>query len=168
MAMKLREQPGEKTHASKQEKMHFTFSDTIAGYVTSVDQTRKTFTLKTAGDREFQVKLTNTIYAELVRNLGEPFQDPGVPLESLLAPGRYLFACGIFYPEAGDFGFEAKHVILAGRNNDVYRFETPDWRVQQTRALADFYFNPQSHDGVIDYRTYPKPPTPHEQQSESR
>ena len=126
MAMKLREQPGEKMHASKEEKMHFTFSDTIAGYVTSVDQARKTFTLRTAGDREFQVKLTNTTYAELVRNLGEPFQDPGVPLESLLAPGRYLFACGIFYPEAGDFRFEAKHVILAGRHNDEYRFETSD------------------------------------------
>src|SRR5436190_133190 len=86
MAMKLREQPGEKMHPSKEEKMHFTFSDTIAGYVTTVDQVRKTFTLKTAGDREFQVKLTNTTYAELVRNLGETFQDPGVPLESLLAP----------------------------------------------------------------------------------
>ena len=154
MAMKLREQPGEKMHPSKEEKMHFTFSDTIAGYVTTVDQARKTFTLKTAGDREFQVKLTNTTYAELVRNLGEPFQDPGVPLESLLAPGRYLFACGIFYPEAGDFGFEAKHVILAGRNNDEYRFETPDWWVQQIRALADFYFNAQFPDGVIDYRNY--------------
>src|SRR2546423_15413802 len=107
MTMKLREQPGEKMHPSKEEKMHFTFSDTIAGYVTSVDQARKTFTLRTAGYKEFQVKLTNTTYAELGRNLGEPFQDPSVSLERLLAFGRYLFACGIFYPEAGAFRFVA-------------------------------------------------------------
>ena len=66
MAMKLREQPGEKMHPSKEEKMHFTFSDTIAGYVTSVDQARKTFTLRTAGDKEFQVKLTAHFAADVV------------------------------------------------------------------------------------------------------
>src|ERR1700681_1680075 len=141
MVVKLPEQPGEKTEkngASRVEKMQFTFSDTIAGYVKSVDRDKKFFTLQTADDREFQIKLTDMTYAELVRNLGEPFQDPGVPLENLLAPGRYLFACGIFYPEAGDFRFEAKHIILAGRNSDEYRFESPDWWGQQIRALADF------------------------------
>jgi len=154
MVVKFREQPGEKTHSSNVEKMQFTFSDTVAGYVTSVDKSKKTFILKTADNREFQVKLTDTTYAELLRNLGEPFQDPGVALENLLTPGRYLFACGIFYPEKGDLHFEAKHIILAGRNSDEYRFETPDWWVQQIRALADFYFNAQFPDGVIDYRNY--------------
>ncbi len=154
MVVELREQSEEKMHASKQEKMLFTFSDTVAGYVTSVEADGKNFTLKTSDDREFHVSLTNATYAELVRNLGEPFQDPGVPLEKLLTPGRYLFACGIFYPEAGDLRFEAKHIILAGRNSDEYRFETPDWWVEQIRALADFYFNAQFPDGVVDYRNY--------------
>ena len=154
MVVKLREQPGEKMHPSKVEKMQFTFSDTVAGYVTSVDKGKKTFILKTADNKEFQVKLTDTTYAELIRNLGEPFQDPGVALENMLTAGRYLFACGIFYPEKGDLRFEAKHIILAGRNSDEYRFEKPDWWVQQIRALADFYFNAQFPDGVVDYRNY--------------
>jgi len=154
MVVKFRELSNEKAQDSQKENMHFTFSDTVAGYVTAVDQDKKTFTLKTSGDNEFQVKLTNTTYTELVRNLGEPFQDPGVSLESLLLPGRYLFACGIFYPETSDFRFEAKHIILAGRNSNEYRFESPDWWVQQIRALAEFYFNAQFPDGVIDYRNY--------------
>ena len=123
MVIKYREQSEEKMQSSKTEKVQFTFSDTVAGYVTSVDKGKKTFTLKTAANKEFQVKLTNTTYAELLRNLGEPFQDPGVALEDLLAAGRYLFACGIFYPEKGELRFEAKHIILAGRNSDEYRFE---------------------------------------------
>jgi mannose/cellobiose epimerase-like protein (N-acyl-D-glucosamine 2-epimerase family)/anti-anti-sigma regulatory factor len=154
MVIKYREQSEEKMQSSKTEKVQFTFSDTVAGYVTSVDKGKKTFTLKTAANKEFQVKLTNTTYAELLRNLGEPFQDPGVALEDLLAAGRYLFACGIFYPEKGELRFEAKHIILAGRNSDEYRFEKPDWWVQQIRALADFYFNAQFPDGVVDYRNY--------------
>src|SRR5437588_9522843 len=117
MVVKFREQSGEQMHGLVG-KMQFTFSDMIAGYVTSVDQGKKIFALKTTDGKEFQVKLTNTTYTELVRNLGEPFQDPGVPLESILAPGRYLFAYGIFYPEAGDLRFDAKQVILAGRAND--------------------------------------------------
>jgi mannose/cellobiose epimerase-like protein (N-acyl-D-glucosamine 2-epimerase family)/anti-anti-sigma regulatory factor len=154
MVTKYREQSAEKTQSSKVEKVQFTFSDTIAGYITSVDKGKKIFTLKTADNKEFQVKLTDTTYAELLRNLGEPFQDPGVALEDLLTPGKYLFACGIFYPEKGGLRFEAKHIILAGRNSDEYRFEKPDWWVQQIRALADFYFNAQFPDGVIDYTTY--------------
>src|ERR1700730_10677458 len=154
MVVKFRDQSEEMAHSSKVEKMQFTFSDMIAGYVTSFEKGKKIFTLKTAENQEFQIKLTDTTYAELLRNLGEPFQDPGVALENLLMPGRYLFACGIFYPEKGVLRFEAKRIILAGRNKDEYRFETPDWWVQQIRALADFYFNAQFPDGVVDYRNY--------------
>ena len=136
------------------EKMHFTFSDTIAGYVTSFDDKKKAFGLKTTDDREFQVKLTTTTSGELVQNLDEPFQSPGVPLESLLIPGRYLFAYGIFYPEAGECTFEAKRVILVGRSTNEYRFETPNWWIRQIRSLAEFYFKAQFSDGIIDYRNY--------------
>src|SRR5947207_677311 len=75
----------------------WTFSDTIAGYVSSCDAGQRTFGLKTTDGREFQVHLTAATYGEVLRNLGEPFQDPGAPLESLMTPGRHLFAYGIFY-----------------------------------------------------------------------
>ncbi len=154
MVLKLPEKPGMMRHSSRQGNMQFTFSDTISGYITSVEQDKRCFTMKTADGREFQVKLTDTTYAEVLRNLGEPFQDPGMALENLLEGGRYLFASGIFYPEAGDLHFEAKHIILAGRSKDEYRFESPDWWIEQIRALAEFYFNAQFPDGVVDYRNY--------------
>jgi mannose/cellobiose epimerase-like protein (N-acyl-D-glucosamine 2-epimerase family)/anti-anti-sigma regulatory factor len=136
------------------DKLSWEFSDTIAGYVTTFERDGKTFGLRTNDDREFQVKLTDATYAELVQNLDEPFQDPRAPLESIITPGKYLFACGIFYPEEGLVRFEAKRIILVGRNTDEYRFEVPDWWIRQIRSLADFYFNAQFPDGTIDYRNY--------------
>src|SRR5438105_542439 len=135
-------------------KMNFTVSDTIAGYVTAADPGKKTFTLKTTDGREFQVKLTDATYGELMQNLGEPFQDPGAPLESVVTPDKYLFAYGIYYPEAGDLVFEAKHIIFPGRSVDEYRFEVQDWWIRQIHALAEFYLNAQFPDGTIDYRNY--------------
>jgi mannose/cellobiose epimerase-like protein (N-acyl-D-glucosamine 2-epimerase family)/anti-anti-sigma regulatory factor len=136
-------------------EMRFTFADTIAGYVTTpVDADKKTFGLKTTDDRAFVVTLTDTTYGELLRNLDEPYQDPGAPLENVLTPGKYLFAYGIFYPEGGGFTFEAKHLILTGRKLDDYRFEEPDWWIKQIRSLAEFYYHAQFPDGNIDYRNY--------------
>jgi mannose/cellobiose epimerase-like protein (N-acyl-D-glucosamine 2-epimerase family)/anti-anti-sigma regulatory factor len=135
--------------------MHFTFSDTIAGYVTSAkDLIAGTFGLQTSDGREFQVKLTDVTYAEVIRNPGEPFQDPGMPIESLLVPGRYMFAYGIFYPEGGDYKFEAKHLVAVGQTEHDWRFESADWWINQIRDLAEFYFTAQFPDGVIDYRNY--------------
>ncbi len=135
-------------------RMNFTVADTITGYVTSTDMSKKTFGLRTSDNREFQVKLTDTTYAEFVRNLDEPFLAPEVPLESMLTPGRYLFAYGIFYPESDDLRFEVKHITFVGRQVDEYCFERPDWWVKQVRSLADFYFNAEFPDGNIDYRNY--------------
>jgi mannose/cellobiose epimerase-like protein (N-acyl-D-glucosamine 2-epimerase family) len=132
----------------------FTFSDTIAGYVTTFDAGKKMFGLKTTDEREFQVKLTDATYAEMIRNLNEPFQDPGAPLESMLVPDRYLFAYGVFYPEAGDYAFEAKHITFVGQHVGEYRFEKADWWIKQIRSLADFYYNAQFPDDVIDFRNY--------------
>jgi mannose/cellobiose epimerase-like protein (N-acyl-D-glucosamine 2-epimerase family)/anti-anti-sigma regulatory factor len=135
-------------------EIRFTFSDTIAGYVTEINTEAKTFDLKTTDDRNFRVQLTDVTYGEVIRNLGEPFQDLGMPLEQALKPGAYLFAYGIFYPENNDYQFEAKHLIFAGRNPDEYRFEAPDWWIQQIRALAEFYLRAQFPDGKIDYSNY--------------
>jgi mannose/cellobiose epimerase-like protein (N-acyl-D-glucosamine 2-epimerase family)/anti-anti-sigma regulatory factor len=135
--------------------MHFTFSDAIAGYVTSAgDPQQGTFGLKTSDGREFLVELTDATYAEGVRNLGEPFQDPGVPIANLLTPGRFLFAYGIFYPEADDHRFQAKHIVVVGQSAGDWRHEQPDWWLNQIRGLAEFYLEAQFPDGVIDYANY--------------
>lgn len=137
------------------DKMHFTFSDTIAGYVTAVkDASDGTFGLKTSDGREFDVKLTDATYAEVIRNPNESYQDPGAPIQNLLVPGRFLFAYGVFYPEGGDYILEAKRLVLVGRIENEWRFESPDWWVNQIRHLAGFYFKAQFPDGVIDYRNY--------------
>lgn len=135
--------------------MHFTFSDTVAGYVSAPpDAVTKTFKLKTTDEREFAVKLTDTTYAEITRNLGENFLAPEGALESLLVPGRYLFVYGIFYHEGGAFKFEAKHIVLTGQQKDEFRFEEQDWWIKQVRAIADFYYNAQFPDGIVDYHNY--------------
>ncbi len=140
------------------DKMHFTFSDTIAGYVTATtDSSDGMFGLKTSDGREFQVKLTDATYAEVIRNSSEPYQNPvtpSTPIQNMLTPGRFLFAYGIFYPEGGDHILEAKHLVFVGRTENDWRFESPDWWIIQIRDLAEFYFNAQFPDGVVDYRNY--------------
>ncbi len=136
------------------EKMHFTFSDTVAGYVTSLDRQQKTFTLKSSDGREFLIKFSDGTYAEVMRNLNEPFQDPGMALEDLFTPGRYLLAYCVVYNEASDFIFEAKRIIVTGHGESDFRFEEPDWWTKQVDALASFYYNAQFPEGSVDYRNY--------------
>jgi len=135
-------------------KIDFTFSDTIAGYVTAFDEKAGTFGLKTSDGRWFTVKLTDATYAEVTRNLEEPWQDPGKPIPALLETGRFLYAHGVFYPEGGDFTFEAKHLLLVGRGKDEYVFEAQDWWAKQTRSIGDFYLSAQFEGGPIDFKQY--------------
>jgi mannose/cellobiose epimerase-like protein (N-acyl-D-glucosamine 2-epimerase family)/anti-anti-sigma regulatory factor len=137
------------------DKMHFTFSDTIAGYVTTApDSPTGKFGLKTSDGREFEVQLNDATYAELIRNPSEQYRDAGAPVQSVLIPGRFLFVYGIFYPEGDDCILEAKHLVLVGEDEHDWRFESPDWWVNQIRDLAEFYFNAQFPEGVIDYQNY--------------
>src|SRR5688572_28014278 len=92
----------------------FSFSDTIAGYVVTTDKAAGTFTLKTSDGRDYPVLIAPASYAELVRNLGESYADCTGQMKEMLVPGRYLYAYGTFYPEAGK-PFEAKHLIFVGR-----------------------------------------------------
>jgi mannose/cellobiose epimerase-like protein (N-acyl-D-glucosamine 2-epimerase family)/anti-anti-sigma regulatory factor len=133
--------------------INFTFSDTISGYVTSFDEATDTFGIKTPGGDEFNVTLGANCYAELVRNLGEAFQDCTGPMRSMLTPGRFLFTYGIFFPEDA-LRYEAKHLIFLGRNPGEFRFEAADWWVQQVRSIGDFYLKAQFPDGEIDYAQY--------------
>jgi mannose/cellobiose epimerase-like protein (N-acyl-D-glucosamine 2-epimerase family) len=135
-------------------KMRFTFTDTIAGYVTSFDWDQQSFGLKTSDDRVFEVALTPTTYAEGVRNFGEDYIDYTGQMRDMLVPERFLFAYGTFYPEGGDFRMEAQRIVFLGRTERGYRFEEPDWWVNMIRALGDFYLKAQFPDGKIDYRAY--------------
>jgi len=132
----------------------FTFSDTIAGYVTGFDRATDTYTVKTSGGQEFQIKLKSNTYAQVVRNLGDPYQDSTGPMRDMLVPGRFLFTYGIFYPEASGPVFEAQFILFLGRKADEYVIERPDWWVRQIEEIGDFYLHAQFGDEPVDYRGY--------------
>ncbi len=136
----------------------FTFSDLIAGYVTSYDKNKDTCKVKTSDDREYTIHLTDLTNAELVRNLGEGYQGATDQLRGMLTPGRFMLAYGIFYPtQDGDNPFEAKSILFPGRSSDKYSFEKQDWWLKQVKELADFYLNDEfdvDHGGKINYRKY--------------
>lgn len=135
----------------------FSFSDLIAGYVTKFDSQQGDFgifSLKTSDGRRFEVALTEDTYAELVRNLGEPYHDCTSEIQAMLVPERYLYAYGIFYPQGDQHQFEVHHLVFLGKEEDEYLFEKPDWWINQLRSLADFYLRAQFHEDDIDYENY--------------
>lgn len=137
-------------------QIDFTFSDLIAGYVTAYDADNDSFGLKTSDGREYTVHFSANCYAELVRNLGEPFHDATGAMRDMLAPGRYLFAYGVFYPDGPEksYAFDAKHIVFPGRTEEQFVFEKQDWWITQVRQLADFYLESEFGDGEIDYAQY--------------
>jgi mannose/cellobiose epimerase-like protein (N-acyl-D-glucosamine 2-epimerase family) len=130
------------------------YSDLIAGYVTAADAAAGAFDVRTPGGAQHRVKLTRDTYAEMVRNLGEPYASADVG--ALLAPGQYVFAYGIRYAENGRTEFEAKHLVFPGSAaaDPPYVFEQPDWWVRQIGQLADFYIRAQFEGKPIDYANY--------------
>jgi len=131
----------------------FTFSDLVAGYVKGFDQTTDSYVVTTPGGKDVAVSIGVNCYAEVVRNLGEGFQDATGPMREMLVPGRFVFSYGIFYPE-DVLKFEAKHLVFLGRSQDEWRFEAQDWWVKQIRQICDFYLNAQFPDGHIDFSQY--------------
>ncbi len=137
-----------------EERMSFSFADTIAGYVTDFDPAQDTFGLRTSDGRVFVVALAETTNAQVIRNLGEPYVDATGAIRDMLVPGRYLYAYGVFYPEAGHHAFEAERLTFVGTRAHDYAFEDPDWWVQQVWQMADFYYRAQFGTGEIDWRGY--------------
>lgn len=129
-------------------------ADSFAGYVTRFDPAAKVFELRTAAGQVVQAQITETTYAEVLRNLGEPYADCTDRIPAFLVPGRFLLAYGIRYPKAGGAEFEAKQLIFPGLRPDEYRFESPDWWTRQIRELADFYLRAEFGDGPVDFRNY--------------
>jgi len=138
-------------------KIDFTFSDTIGGYVTHFNRHERSFGISTSDGRQFKAHLTPTTYARISQNLGEGYIDATGRLGQLLTPGQMLFAYGIFYPENDDNKFEVKWIVFPGNEPNVYRHEEQDWWIKQIHAIASSYMKwqfgyPQS--GKIDWRDY--------------
>jgi len=145
------ESPGPTTDVVR---MNFSFADTIAGYVTRYEPAADTFGLRTSDGRDFEVSLTETTNAQVIRNLGEPYIDATGSMRDMLVPGRYMYAYGVFYPEAGQQAFEAERLTFVGQHAVDYAFEEPDWWVRQIWQMADFYYRAQFGDGEPDWRGY--------------
>jgi len=133
--------------------MSFTLTDTIMGYVTGYDEDSDSFGLRTSDGREYQVYLTGNTFALEIRNFGEGYRDATGTLRDNLVPDRLLFAYGIYYPEGEGTKYEAKQITFAGSRHD-YRFEEPQWWIEQARSIADFYLNGQFPDGKYNWREY--------------
>ncbi|GGJ52090.1 AGE family epimerase/isomerase [Deinococcus roseus] len=140
--------------ASSGNQINFTFSDTIAGYVTEFDREKQTFGLKTTDGRVFTVNLKSNTYAYLSRNLGEPYLDATGQIFEMLEAGRYMYAYGVFYPEHGAHIFEAQFLVFVGRKVDEFFFEKQNWWIKQLSEIAHFYRRAQFGKGEIDYRNY--------------
>ncbi len=134
----------------------FTFSDTIAGYVTSYDRESDTFGLKTSDGREYSLKLKSNTYGWIANNLDEPRQwCSGDQIRAMLVPGRYMYNYGIYYPEAGGFTYEVQFVIFMGARENSFNFEQPDWWQKEIVSIGDFYIRAEFGEGQpIDFRDY--------------
>jgi mannose/cellobiose epimerase-like protein (N-acyl-D-glucosamine 2-epimerase family) len=132
--------------------LSFPFSDLIAGYVTHFDADNDVFELATSDGRKFSVALSSMTYAKLIQNFDEPYPDATGAMRSMLVPGRYLFAYGIFYPDSPKF--EVKQIIFVGRTENDYLFEKSHWWIHQIHALINFYLKAQFGTQEIDYRNY--------------
>jgi mannose/cellobiose epimerase-like protein (N-acyl-D-glucosamine 2-epimerase family) len=135
-------------------ELRFTFSDTIAGYVISFDEGNRRFVMKTSDGREFAVALTDTMSAELVRNLDEPYADASALVNQMLVPGRFLFAYGTYYPEGGGHTFEASRLVFVGRTENQFQFEKQDWWIKQVASLGNSYLKWQFGADEPDFRRY--------------
>lgn len=134
----------------------FTFSDTIAGYVTFFKRSKRSFGLKTSDGREFECYLTQTTFAKISQNLEEPYHDCTSRIGEMLDSGQFLFAYGIFYPHEAGSKFEVKSLVFPGEKPGVYRQEEPDWWAKQARSIGDSYLRWQFNYPAesIDYRKY--------------
>jgi mannose/cellobiose epimerase-like protein (N-acyl-D-glucosamine 2-epimerase family)/anti-anti-sigma regulatory factor len=142
-------------------KLDFPFSDLIAGTIVAVNfpevfDSQGFITLETEDKRQFEVKVTYACYAEILRNLGEPFQ-VAPNMSDILVVGRLIHAYGLFYPESDGLKFEAKHLLLFGLEKDKLRFEDQDWWIKQIQQLLNFYLEAEfnlSEGNEIDWLNY--------------
>ncbi|MEN9270148.1 MAG: AGE family epimerase/isomerase [Thermostichales cyanobacterium HHBFW_bins_127] len=135
--------------------INFTFSDTIAGYITAYNSDTVTFTLETTDKRYYEVRFASNTYGWIANNLEEPrtwcSQEQ---MKSMMNPGRYLFVYGIYYPEPSGNTFEAQFIIFPGKREGSYTFERQNWWIQQVDSIARFYLKAQFQGKPINYTHY--------------
>ncbi|GAA2267551.1 MULTISPECIES: AGE family epimerase/isomerase [Kitasatospora] len=131
-----------------------TYSDCIAGYVTSYEPTRDRFGLRTGDGREFTIHLDGFLGSQIVRNLGDDYRDTTAATRDMLAEGRYVFVHGLFYQWEGGERIEARQITFPEESRGAYVFEKPGWWVQQAAEIADFYLRGHFPDGVYDWRNF--------------
>jgi len=135
-------------------EIDFTFSDLVMGYVEEFDATSDVVRVNTADGRPFELTLTIEVYAEMLRNLGEPYKDATGQMRDLLVPGQLVFAYGVFMPTDSGTRFDVKHLLFVGEGG-AYPFERRGWWIHQIDQLADFYLRAEFGDEIdfADYRT---------------
>ena len=142
-------------------KIDFTFSDTIAGYVTEYQPQDRWFTLETSDGRLFKVSMTPSLYARFTRNLNEGYQDASGKMDELLSnKGQHVFVYGTFYPgeQEKENVFEGQWMIFPGHEAGQYRHEEPNWWIEQIRSLGTSYLKwqfdyPKERINYNNYRT---------------
>lgn len=134
--------------------MGFEFSDTVGGVCQSYDPKTRTGVVRSFAGDDVKFKLSQNIYARILRNLDEPYLDCTGQLDKLLREGQLMFVYGIYYPDESGTHFEASYIDLPGRKPSEIRFEEADWWVNQARSIADFYIRAEFPNGEIDYRQY--------------
>jgi mannose/cellobiose epimerase-like protein (N-acyl-D-glucosamine 2-epimerase family) len=135
-------------------EINFTFSDTVAGYVKWFDNDTDTYSVETSNGSEYIIKLKGNTYAQLLRNLGDPYSDSTGQIREMLTPGRFLYTYGIFYSDGDQYNFEAQFIIFLGRRPAEFFFEKQDWWIKQIDQLAEFYLSAQFGNNEVDYRNY--------------
>lgn len=136
----------------------FTFSDTIAGYITEYNREEGSFGLRTSDSRQFKAYLTPSSYGRIMQNLGEPYEDATQLFERLLPLDRqFVYVYGTFYPANEDgLKFEAQWLVFPGKGPGMYRQEEPNWWINQIRSIGNSYLKWQFNypTDKIDYRNY--------------
>lgn len=138
-------------------KIDFSFSDLIAGYITHFNVNQEglgTFGIKTSEGKDFEAELTSTTHAQILNNLGEEHNDCTSEIHSMLIPERYIFVRGIFYSQKDLYVFQAQHIIFLSQKENEYVFEEQNWWIKQIRCLADFYLKAQFQDAEIEYQKF--------------
>jgi mannose/cellobiose epimerase-like protein (N-acyl-D-glucosamine 2-epimerase family) len=132
-----------------------TFSDTVAGYVTSFEPTKDRFGLRTSAGTLLTIHLGEQFSSQLVRNLGDEHpRDTTHATRDMLAEGRFVFVHGIFYQWENGERIEARTLVFPEQSRGSYVFEQPGWWVRQAAEIADFYLHGHFPDGVYDWRNF--------------
>jgi len=136
----------------------FTFSDTIAGYVSDFNEQTRTFSLTTSDGRKFNVNMISSTYARYSRNLHEGWMGIGNEMYELLSTkDQFVFAYGTFYPrENNERLFDVQWMVFPDRVPGKYRHEEQDWWIKQITSIANSYLKWQFDypNEKIDYSNY--------------